>query len=167
LRGDRVADLGTGAGLPGIPLAIAEPGRRFVLIDRHARRLAFVRQAIIELSLANVETEQVDFAGYRPAELFDTVVSRAVREPNKLWEAARHLLAAGGRIVALSGQERGHERGHEMAPETGPEAGPRSAPGFEGAGEIQNMVVTIPGLERQHRLVVVDQAAGGTEAEVG
>jgi 16S rRNA (guanine527-N7)-methyltransferase len=99
LRGRRVLDLGTGAGLPGIPLAIARPALQFVLVDRSERRIRFVQQTCIEVGLANVESSAQDFASFRSAAAFDTVVSRAVAKPPLLWRVASNLLATDG--VAL------------------------------------------------------------------
>lgn len=103
LRGRRVVDLGTGAGLPGVPLAIAMPELQFTLVDRNERRVRFVQQARIELDLANVEPVVSDFASFRPATLFDTVVSRAVAKPAELWRVASPLLAAEGIAVLQVG----------------------------------------------------------------
>jgi 16S rRNA (guanine527-N7)-methyltransferase len=140
LEGTRVADLGTGAGLPGIPLAINNQTRRFVLLDRSERRLRFVRQAIIELGLDNVTLTKTDIARYRPSTLFDTVVSRAVGEPTKLWRVAQPMLDAAGRAVFFCG----------------PEAAAPSD--VDGVKQIQIDEVTLPGLERRHRLLVIDRA---------
>ena len=140
LQGVGVADLGTGAGLPGIPLAITNPRRRFTLLDRSERRLRFVRQAIIELELDNVMPIQTDIRRYRPSTLFDTVVSRAVSEPIELWRMAQPMLGTAGRAVFFCG----------------PEA---SAPSeVDGVKQIQMSEVTLPGLERRHRLLVIDRA---------
>lgn len=139
LEGPQVADLGTGAGLPGIPLAIANPTRHFALLDRSERRLRFVRQAIIALGLDNVTPIQTDIELYRPSTLFDTVVSRAVSEPTGLWRVAQPMLGAKGRAVFFCG----------------PEA---SAPSdVDGAKQIQIHEVVLPGLERRHRLLVIDR----------
>ena len=94
LRGVRIVDLGTGAGLPGIPLAVACPERSFTLIDRSERRIRFVRQAVVELGLTNVVPIAIDFGDFRADTLFDTVVSRAVAKPAALWRAAAGLLSA-------------------------------------------------------------------------
>ena len=96
LRGSAVLDLGTGAGLPGVPLAIAHPEVAFTLVDRSERRIRFVRQTIIELDLRNVAAVASDFVDFRPSNLFDTVVSRAVAKPAALWGVASTLLAADG-----------------------------------------------------------------------
>ncbi len=77
LHGDRVLDLGTGAGLPGIPLAIAEPRRRFTLIDSNGKKTRFVQQSVIELGLGNVEVVRARVEAFRPDLGFDTVTARA------------------------------------------------------------------------------------------
>ncbi len=99
LRMRRVLDVGTGAGLPGVPLAIACPDAEFVLMDRSERRLRFVRHAVAELGLGNVSVCEADLATYRARPLFDTVVSRAVAAPAALWPMVRGLLTDSG--VAL------------------------------------------------------------------
>jgi 16S rRNA (guanine527-N7)-methyltransferase len=103
LRGASVLDLGTGAGLPGVPLAIAATSRHFVLLDRSERKLRFARQAVIELSLANAEIVVADAREYRPGRFFDTVVARAVMAPVELWRVARALLAADGVLIVQCG----------------------------------------------------------------
>jgi len=104
LQGVRVVDLGTGAGLPGVPLAIACPDRTFTLIDRSERRIRFVRQAAAELELTNVVPIAIDFDDFRPEALFDTVVSRAVAKPAALWRVAVDLLSAGGLALFQVGE---------------------------------------------------------------
>jgi 16S rRNA (guanine527-N7)-methyltransferase len=99
LVGRRVLDLGTGAGLPGLPLAIAAPAIAFTLLDRSERRLKFARQAVIELELANVEVECRSLDEFRPDVAFDTVVVRAVGTPRRLWRTLERVLAPTG--VAL------------------------------------------------------------------
>ena len=91
--GRRVLDLGTGAGLPGVPLAIARPDIEFTLLDRSERRIRFVRQATLDLGLQNVVPVSADYADFRPGSLFDTVVSRAVAKPVALWRAAAPCVA--------------------------------------------------------------------------
>lgn len=136
LSGQRIADLGTGAGLPGIPLAVANPERHFTLIDRNARRLSFVRQAVAELGLGNVTVLQQDFAHYRPEPLFDTVVSRAVWDPAALIPAVWPLVGARGRAVLLCGQEVAE---------------------LEGVARLRSVDFALPGLTRRHRVLVIDR----------
>lgn len=103
LHGRRVLDIGTGAGLPGIPLAVARPDLAFTLLDANAKKTRFVTQAVGELRLDNVEVVQSRAEHYRPAEKFDTLVSRAFAGIADMLAAARHLCAPGGRFLAMKG----------------------------------------------------------------
>lgn len=91
-----LADIGSGAGLPGLPLAIVRPQASVVLIERSLRKSWFLRQAVIDLQLGNVEVAAVDAVRYRPPALFDTVVARAVASADKAWQLMRPLLAQRG-----------------------------------------------------------------------
>ena len=104
LRGPRVVDVGTGAGFPGLPLAIAEPALEFTLVDRNARKIAFVRHAIGELCLPNATALQSQAEDYAPSTRFDTVLCRALAALPELTRIAGHLLANDGVLLALKGQ---------------------------------------------------------------
>lgn len=91
----RLADVGTGAGLPGVPLAIARPAAPVVLIERSERKGRFLRQVLIDLALDNVTLVVADAASYRPERRFDTVVARALAPPPTAWRLVRPLLATG------------------------------------------------------------------------
>ncbi len=97
-----LADVGTGAGLPGVPLAIARPEAPVVLIERSQRKCRFLRHVVMDLGLDNVEVCALDVADYRPAELFDTVTARAVAPPAAAWALVRDLLATRGRALFQS-----------------------------------------------------------------
>lgn len=99
-----LADIGSGGGFPGVPLAIARPQSPVVLIERSERKGRFLRQAIIDLELANAQLVVGDVADYRPATLFDTVTVRAVAPPATAWELARRLVALTG-VVLLQSRE--------------------------------------------------------------
>lgn len=101
LEGPRVLDVGTGAGLPGIPLAIARPDLGFTLLDSNGKKVRFVRQAVMELGLANVRVEQQRVEQYRPDARFDTITSRAFAELREFVALTRHLLAPGGQWLAM------------------------------------------------------------------
>lgn len=98
-----LADVGSGAGLPGIPLAIAEPQRRVTLNDASEKRGAFLRQAVIELGLANVEVYIGRVQSWRPLERFAVVITRGFAELAQFVAACRHLVAPGGVLAAMKG----------------------------------------------------------------
>jgi len=104
LFGDSILDVGTGGGLPGIPLAIVNPQRRFVLLDSSAKKMRFVRQAAITLGLRNVETVAARVEAYRPPAGFDVVLTRAFASLAIIRELTGRLLNPGGRILALKGR---------------------------------------------------------------
>ena len=99
----RLADVGAGAGLPGIPFAIARPGVPVVLIERSTRKCAFLRHAAVELDLPNVEVEARDASRYAVPDAFDTVTVRAVAPPAQAWDLVRHLLKPSGSALLQSG----------------------------------------------------------------
>jgi 16S rRNA (guanine527-N7)-methyltransferase len=109
LRGWRIADIGSGAGLPGIPLAIAEPERRFTLIESRSKRIYFLRHAIGELGLENVRAEHSRAEDLPAALAFDTVLARAVAPPRELLEWARHLTVAGGVLLLLTSEDKARQ----------------------------------------------------------
>jgi len=96
-------DVGTGAGLPGIPLAIARPSMRVTLLDSSHKKCAFLQQAKTELSLANVEVVCDRVENWKPTQRFDVVVSRAFSDLADFVEQAKHLVAPGGRLMAMKG----------------------------------------------------------------
>lgn len=104
LRGERIVDVGTGAGLPGMILALAEPERRFVLLDANGKKTRFLREAVRVLGPSNVTIVQQRVEDYRPAVGFDTVVCRAFAPLPRLLETAGHLCAEGGIVLAQKGR---------------------------------------------------------------
>lgn len=103
LRGERFLDVGSGAGLPGIPLAIWFPERRFALLDSNGRKTRFLVQAKIELGLANVEVIQARVQDVQIVGGYDGILSRAFSSLADLVNAAGHLLAPEGTIYAFKG----------------------------------------------------------------
>jgi 16S rRNA (guanine527-N7)-methyltransferase len=98
-----LADVGSGAGLPGIPLAIAEPQRPVTLNDASEKRGAFLRQAVIELGLANAEVYIGRAQSWRPLERFAVVITRGFAELAQFIAACRHLVAPDGVLAAMKG----------------------------------------------------------------
>jgi 16S rRNA (guanine527-N7)-methyltransferase len=104
LRGVRVADIGTGAGFPGLPLAIVNPERRFTLVEATGKKARFAEQTAERLALANVQVVHTRAENYRPFELFDTVVARALSSLADFAAYAGHLCAPDGRLLAMKGK---------------------------------------------------------------
>ena len=100
--GDRLADVGTGAGLPGIPLAVLAPQRQVTLIDSNGKKTRFLREAVRTLGLGNVRIEAARVEDVRGE--FDTVTARAFASLGDMLVAAGHLLAPDGILLALKGQ---------------------------------------------------------------
>ncbi|HEX7559728.1 MAG TPA: 16S rRNA (guanine(527)-N(7))-methyltransferase RsmG [Usitatibacter sp.] len=104
LEGARtVLDVGTGPGLPGIPIAIALPDSRVTLLDSSHKKCAFLQQAKTELGLANVEIVCDRVENWKPREKFEAVVSRAFSDLGDFVAQAQHLVAPGGRLIAMKG----------------------------------------------------------------
>lgn len=98
-----VLDVGTGPGFPGIPLALARPELRVTLLDSSHKKCAFLEQAKSELGLANVDVVCERVEQWKPAQRYDAVVSRAFAELTDFVAQASHLVASGGRILAMKG----------------------------------------------------------------
>jgi 16S rRNA (guanine527-N7)-methyltransferase len=103
-EGARLADAGAGAGLPGIPLAVARSQWQVALIESNQKKAAFLRQAAIELGIVNVEVHEGRAEAWHPASLFGVVISRAFAELTSFVTVCRHLVAAGGTLAAMKGK---------------------------------------------------------------
>jgi len=104
LKGTRVADVGTGAGFPGLPLAIVNPKRRFSLIEATGKKARFVERTIERLGLSNVEVVNERAERFRPLEPFDIIVARALSSLADFVAYAGHLCAPQGRLLAMKGK---------------------------------------------------------------
>lgn len=103
IQGPRILDVGTGAGLPGIPLALAYPDYQFTLLDSSGKKIRFVTQAVAELGLVNVDVVQSRVEAYQPASRFDTITARAYSSIEELVKQTAHLLADGGQYLIMKG----------------------------------------------------------------
>ena len=145
IAGPHIVDVGSGAGLPGIPLALAHPDWRVVLLECNYKKTVFLQQACIELKLKNVEVVCERVENFCPADGFDTVISRAFSDLADFANLAGHLCApgnSGGRLVAMKGVYP-HE---ELA----------QLPSRFTVEKI--FLVTVPGLEAERHLVLIKQA---------
>lgn len=104
LRGLAVADVGSGAGFPGLPLAIADPDRRFALVESTGKKAKFLRHVVTRLELPNVEVVPLRAESYRPPRPFDSVIARALGPLAKFVRVAGHLAVRGGRLLAMKGK---------------------------------------------------------------
>jgi len=102
--GPEVIDAGTGAGLPGVPLAIVCPDKRFVLVDSNGKKVRFLRQVRRELGLENIEPVQARLETFEPARPPDQVVARALAPLPRLVEQLAPLLVAGATLLAMKGR---------------------------------------------------------------
>lgn len=103
LQGDRFIDVGTGPGLPGLPLAIINPTKQFVLLDSLGKRISFIRNAVRELGLTNVEPILSRVEEYQPEQKFDGVLSRAFASLKDMTDWCHHLPKENGYFYALKG----------------------------------------------------------------
>ena len=101
--GESLADVGSGSGAPGLPLAIARPQWQVTLNEANGKKAAFLRQAAIELALPNVAVHEGRVEAWRPARQFDVVISRAFAELSLFIRVCRHLVSEQGWLAAMKG----------------------------------------------------------------
>lgn len=141
----RWLDVGCGAGLPGLVLAIAQPGWQFTLLDSNSKKASFVQQVIIEMKIPNVSVHCVRVESWQTEKRFDGIVSRAFTELGEFLRLTRHLMAAGGRWAAMKGAPQ-----QEMA-------------GIPGECQVERVIpLRVPGLRATRSLVIA--ACNGSKA---
>lgn len=148
LQAHRIVDVGTGAGLPGIPLALANREWSVTLADSNHKKLAFVTQAIGELRIENAVIQRDRVETWHPAAGFDVVISRAFAELQDFVRLAGHLVAPGGKLVAMKGLEPFEEIG-QLPPE------------FRVARVIR---LNVPGVEGERHLVMMERSPVQSDA---
>lgn len=105
VTGTRIADVGSGAGLPGIPIALARPGKRLTLVEANGKKAAFLRHVVRTLSLDNIEIVADRVEKYRPDQGYQTVICRAFAAAPEALRRCGHLCAPKGRVVLMKGRD--------------------------------------------------------------
>ena len=141
-----LADLGTGPGLPGIPLAIARPGLRVVLVEANGKKARFLREAVRTLGLANAEVAESRIEALDRPRQFDAITARALATLPQILGFGGHLLAPGGRLLAMKGAR--------------PDAEIAALPRGWRLETLHRL--TVPGLEGARHLVVVGRDPDAT-----
>jgi 16S rRNA (guanine527-N7)-methyltransferase len=141
LHAKRLLDVGSGAGLPGIPLALAKPDTHVILLDSNHKKAAFLNQAVMELKLKNAEVCSVRVESWQTQNRFDVIISRAFSDMGEFVRITRHLLAPGGMFAAMKGLHP-YEEIDKLPP---------------GCKVQQVLPLAIPGLEGVRYLVLIGQ----------
>jgi 16S rRNA (guanine527-N7)-methyltransferase len=141
LEGQHVLDLGTGAGLPGIPLAAVRPDITVTLLDSNAKKLRFVRHVMAELKMDNIRVRHCKMEDYRPVQPFDTVVCRAFSSLADIVRHASDVCTEDGQILAMKGV-------YPLA----------EIEELDDPDWVEEVVsVTVPGLDAQRHIVILSQ----------
>jgi 16S rRNA (guanine527-N7)-methyltransferase len=135
----RLLDVGSGAGLPGIPLALARPEWHVTVLDSNGKKARFLRHAVRTLALAHVEVVEARAEAHAPAEPYDAIVSRAFGALGEFITATADLLAPGGHWLAMKGRLDDNERA--------------AIPPF--VSEPRVVRLPVPGLREERHLVIV------------
>jgi 16S rRNA (guanine527-N7)-methyltransferase len=154
LVGNTIADVGTGAGFPGLPLAIVNPQRSFTLIDAVDKKLRFVDHAARELGLTNVKTRHVRVEQLHDAGHFDTVVARAYAPMPRLLPSIAPLCGAHTKVVAMKGRWPPAPGSDEFGP-------------FPDGWQLEvSRRVDVPGLDAERHLLVLRQHLPDTQSHL-
>jgi 16S rRNA (guanine527-N7)-methyltransferase len=138
----RLLDVGSGGGVPGIPLAIARPGWQVTMIDSNHKKCTFIRQAAIELALANVTVVTARVEEFRPDAPFDVVISRAFSDLATFAQTSARHLAPGGRLFAMKGVHPDEELAQLPS----------------GLAIVAAPALFVPGLDAERHLIILEPA---------
>ena len=151
LKGEHVLDLGTGAGLPGIPLAIASPERSFLLLDRSSRRVRFLKQVVRNLSLNHVDVVEGDFGKMIADEdMYDTITARGVTTAPEVWAMVSKHVSASGRVLVYESTQMNIEEDEQ--PPTA------STQTDSGKVKVDRHIYKVAGLEQSHSILIMAHA---------
>ena len=140
VKGAQTLDVGTGAGLPGIPLAIAMPDRYFTLLDTNGKKTRFLEYAVRQLGLQNIDVQKTRIEEYAAGKSFDTVVSRAFSSLSDFVNACEPYLNQDGQLLAMKG----------------PLAKEEIALINKAQWRITSQQVYVPGLEAERHMVLLE-----------
>lgn len=112
LQGKSILDVGTGAGLPGIPLALTQTERRFLLVDSQGKKTRFLTHVVQKLGITNVTIQHVRVEQFHPKHCFDTIISRAFSSLDDFVKKTQHLVCANGIFLAMKGRYPQEEINH-------------------------------------------------------
>jgi 16S rRNA (guanine527-N7)-methyltransferase len=136
VTGERILDFGTGAGLPGIPLAIALPEKQFTLLDSIGKKTRFVTQAVAELQLQNVQVVETRIENWQTTQQFDCIVTRAVTSIAETITKTQPFLKPSGQLLMMQGIYR-----------------PEKIENI--SWSVQHIPLQIPGLQKQRHLLIL------------
>ena len=143
VEGNTVIDVGAGAGIPGIPLAIAFPEKVFVLLDSNGKKTRFMQQAVMDLGLSNCTVVQGRVESYVTETVFDHVVCRAFASLNEIGQLCHHLIESSGSILAMKGKRIVDEMDQ-----------------LSGEFVTELIALVVPGLEEERYLAVMKTVKG-------
>lgn len=136
VKGNKVLDLGTGAGLPGVPLAITFPEKQFVLLDSIGKKIHFLRQTLIELKCNNAKAIQDRAENFSETPPFDVIICRAVSAAKDIIRCSKHLVAPKGTWLLMKGPDYKKELSDLQYP-----------------FHVESLAV--PGMDAERRLVII------------
>jgi len=142
IHGQRIIDVGSGAGFPGIPLALYYPQRHFVLLDSNGKKTRFLLQAKSEFDIANIDVVQMRVENYQTVSCFDAIIFRAVKSIPEMISKTQQLCCKNGQFLAMKAVYPAEELQNLSNPFT-----------------VQ--ALSVPGLDAKRHLIIIEGTANG------